>query len=107
MDDLIFKTKSEDQVMTIKEDLKKGSIMKDMGELHYCLGIPIVKDNRRGSLYSHQKQYIKNMLQKVGKQDAKDVSTPFDHSQRLIKDDGVSKSVVNNLWLLSNHRIDC
>ena len=93
VDDLIIMTKSEDQMMTIKEDLKRGFKMKDLGELHYCLGISIVKDHRRGSMYLHQKQYIKNMLQKFGLQDAKEVSTPSDHNQRLVKDDGVSKSV--------------
>ena len=30
---------------------------------------------------------------KFGMQDAKEVSTPFDHGQRMIKDDVVSKSV--------------
>ena len=93
VDDLIIMTKSEDQMMTIKEDLKRGFKMKDLGELHYCLGISVVKDHRRGSMYLHQRQYIKNMLQKFGLQDAKEVSTPFDHNQRLVKDDGVSKSV--------------
>ena len=66
MDDLIIMTKSEDQMMTIKEDLKRGFKMKELGELHYCLGINIMKDHRRGSVYLHQKQYIKNMLQKFG-----------------------------------------
>ena len=93
VDDLIVMTRSEDQMIRIKEDLKRGFKMKDMGELHYCLGISIEKDHRRGGVYLHQKQYIKNMLQKFGLQDAKEVSIPFDHNQRLVKDDGISKSV--------------
>ena len=70
VDDLIIMTKSEDQMMTVREDLKKAFENKGYGELHYCLVISIDKENRRGSLYLHQKQYIKNMVQKFGMQDA-------------------------------------
>ena len=73
VDNLIIMTKSEDQVMTINEDLKRGFKMRDLGELHYFLGISIVKYHRRGSMYLHQKQYIENMLQKFGLQDATEV----------------------------------
>jgi len=32
--------------------------MKDMGELHYCLGVSIVQDRESESIWLHQKQYI-------------------------------------------------
>ena len=55
VDDLIIMTKSESQMKTVKEDLNTGFKMKGMGELHYCLGISIIKDTRRGCFHLHKK----------------------------------------------------
>jgi len=45
--------------------------MKDMGELHYCLGVSIVQDRESESIWLHQKQYILWLLDRYGLQDAK------------------------------------
>ena len=67
--------------------------MKDLGKLHYCLGISIEQDEERKCLWLHQKQYILNMLEKYSLSNAKVVSTPADVSVQLKKDDGVSNKV--------------
>ena len=67
--------------------------MKDIGELHYCLGVTVEHDEQQKCVQIHQKQYILNMLQKYGLSEAKTVSTPADLSVRLQKNDGVSKLV--------------
>ena len=65
--------------------------MKDMGPLHYLLGITVVQGEDRISI--HQKQYILRLLKWFRMEDAKPVSTPADISVKLTKDDGVSKEV--------------
>ena len=67
--------------------------MKDMGELHYYVGVCIVQDKERKQVYLHQGLYIKKMLKKFGQTQAKSVSTPADLNVRLQKEDGVSKPV--------------
>ena len=39
VDDLIILAKSADEVNSLKKDLSNHFKMKDMNELHYCLGI--------------------------------------------------------------------
>jgi len=67
--------------------------MKDMGKLHYCLGVSIVHDEDQKCLWLHQRQYIQCMLDKYGLTEAKIVSTPADSNVKLQKNDGISKSV--------------
>ena len=64
--------------------------MKDMGQLHYCLGVNIVYG--QSCVWLHQKQYITLMLRKFGFADANTVSTPADCNVKLVKDDHVSNS---------------
>ena len=93
MDDLNIATKTEGELLLVKEVLHSLIKMKDMGKLQYCLGITIRQDNTEKKVEIQQKQYILRMLEKYGLQDAKPVSTPADPSVRLRKDDGVSKTV--------------
>jgi len=67
--------------------------MKDLGTIHYCLGITIDYDQQKGCLLMHQKQYIHNLLEKYGLSEAKPSKTPSNVSVKLTKDDGVSKTV--------------
>ena len=65
--------------------------MKDMGKLHYCLGVNIkILD---GVLQLSQEQYILKILRKYKLQDCRPVSTPMDVNVKLVKDDGYSKAV--------------
>ena len=93
VDDLILITKTKEEMEQVKDSLKIKFKMKDMGKLHYCLGVSIEQDDEQKCLWIHQKQYILNMLAKHGMTDAKTVSTPSDTSVKLEKDDGVSKDV--------------
>ena len=68
--------------------------MKDMGKLHYCLGIHVEQDEQQQCLWIHQKQYILNMLEKYSLSEANIVSTPADINVKRKKDDGISKAVI-------------
>ena len=87
VDDLTLMTSELDQMVQLKQSLADQFKMKDMGPLHYLLGITIVQGKDYISI--HQKQYIHRLLMK----DVKPVSTPADISVKLTKDDGVSNEV--------------
>ena len=72
--------------------------MKDMGQLHYCLGISIVQNKENNTVYLHQNQYIENMLKKFNMSDSKIVSTPTDINVKLCKNDGFSQPVDKLLY---------
>ena len=82
----------------VKEKLSERFKMKDMGKLHYCLGISISHDEENHCIFLQQKQYILNMLTRFGLAEAKTVSTPADLNVTLVKDDGVSKDVDSTLY---------
>ncbi len=91
VDDLIIITQTLDEMDKVKKNLEDKFKMKNMGQLHYCLGISVIQDDN--GIWLHQKQYILNMLEKFGMTEAKNVSTPADTNVKLVKDDGVSREV--------------
>ena len=93
VDDLIIAMKTPEEIQEVKQLLNSQFQMKDMGELHYCLGITIERDKTEKSIRLHQKQYIPIMMRKFKLEDAKPMSTPADPNVKLCKDDGVSKAV--------------
>ena len=64
--------------------------MKDLGKIHYCLGITIDYEKQKGYLRMHQRQYVHKPLEKYELSKGK---PSIDISVKLIKDDGVSKPV--------------
>ena len=93
MDDLILLAKTVEEMQAVKKSLVAQFKMKDVGKLHYCLGVSIMQDENRKCVWMHQKQSILTMLDKFGLTEAKTVSTPSDLSVKLTRDDGVSKRV--------------
>ena len=75
VDDLILLTETEEEMIDLKTSLANQFKMKDMGILHYCLGVSVtIKD---GVLQISQEQYISKILRKHKLQDCKTVSTPI------------------------------
>ena len=93
VDDLIVIAKTPETIKKIKESLAARFKMKDLGKLHYCLGISIQHDEERGSLWMDQRQYIQSLLKRYGLSQAKTATTPADINVKLVKNDGVSKPV--------------
>ena len=89
VDDLILLTDTEKEMIDLKTSLANHFKMKDMGVLHYYLGVSVtIKD---GVLQISQEQYIGKIMRKYKLQDCKTVSTPMDLNVKLVKDDGYSK----------------
>ena len=93
VDDLMILAKNILEMQRLKNSLKVQFKMKDMGELHYYVGVCIVQDKEMKQVYLHQGQYIEKMLKKFGQTEAKPVSTPADLNVKLQKEDGVSRPV--------------
>jgi hypothetical protein len=70
VDDLIILTETVEEKEMVRMSLEDKFRMKDMGRLHYCLGISIVQDDDSECIWLHQKQYILNMLNKYGMAEA-------------------------------------
>ena len=93
MDDLILLSKSSEQMQQLKEDLSHRFKMKDLGKLHYCLGISVTLDESSQTIRLNQSRYLVKILEKYGLTEANSVSTPADPNVKLLKDDGCSKKV--------------
>eukprot|EP00731_Ephydatia_muelleri_P037673 Em0533g3a len=75
VDDLIIIAKNPETMERIKGSLTERFKMKDLGKLHYCLGINIE--------YDENKRYQLS--------EAKSSCTPADINVKLVKDDGAAK----------------
>ena len=91
VDDLIIITPNQHEMDEIKGRLSKAFKMKDMGSLHYCLGVN-VEQSEEGIKLS-QKQYIMKIIERFGLQDANPVSTPMDLNVKHVAEDGFSNLV--------------
>ena len=93
VDDLIVITKTKENMERIKRDLTLKFKMKDMGKLHFCLGVHIDYDLENKILLMHQKQYIMKLLEKYQLTEANPVSAPANIEVKLQKNDGQNKEV--------------
>ena len=89
VDDIILLTNTDEEMAKLKHSLSVRFKMKDLGSLHYILGIHV--EQREHTIRLHQKYFIKSLLNKFGMGDCKPVSTPI--TELLGKNDGFSKSV--------------
>ena len=83
VDDLIIATNSLDELRDLKNGLAQRFAMKDLGELHFCLGIRIQRNREERSIMMSQTSYIDNVLARFGMTDCKPVTTPMDPGLRL------------------------
>ena len=91
VDDLIIMTDNATDMSSTKRALEARFKMKDLGVLHYCLGITVQR--KENVLELHQKFYLQQVLARFNMESANPVSTPANMSVKLQKDDGVSKPV--------------
>ena len=75
VDDIIVASSSQDATSTLLRNLKNEFALKDLGELHYFLGID-VKKVQDGILLTQEK-YASDILSRVGMKDCKASSTPM------------------------------
>ena len=73
------------KIKEIKDSLASQYRLKDMGELHYFLGVKVVQDPTKSQIWIGQPSYIENVLKKFGMEDSKAIDTPMDPNLNLCK----------------------
>ena len=86
VDDLIITGGACQLIVDIKRHMSQEFEMKDLGDLHYCLGIAFWREAGK-SLITLNK-YVREILNKFQMSEWKAVSTPLDQNMKLYSNDG-------------------
>ena len=86
VDDIIVASSSTAATHALLRDLQHEFALKDLGDLHYFLGIE-VKRNQEGLVLSQQK-YASDILSRAGMSNCKSIDTPLATSEKLSLTDG-------------------
>ena len=110
VDDLIL-TGDEQLILSCKADLEKEFEMKDLGLLHYFLGLEIWQ--RSDGLFVSQGKYAREILEKFNMQGCKPIDTPLpggwrkeDATSTEVVDATIYRQLVGSLMYLVNTRPD-
>lgn len=90
VDDIIVASSSSDAVDALLCDLRADFALKDLGSLHYFLGIEV--HTRSDGLLLTQEKYTKDILHRAGMLKCKPVSTPLAINEKLSLSDGTPLS---------------
>ena len=109
VDDILLAGKSEQRIAQIKSDLGKRFQLKDMGELHYFLGVSVKQSHGTGNIWVGQPTYTQAIVNKFGLEHCKPVTTPMTPGTKLLKateqsemaDAALYQSAVGSLLYLS------
>jgi hypothetical protein len=81
VDDIIVMSSSDDATKLLLKNLEKEFALKDLGELHYFLGIEVTKI--QDDILLSQNKYATEILQRAGMMKCKPVDTPLSVSEKL------------------------
>ena len=98
VDDFVIAGKSSERIEQVKTSLSEKFDVKDLGELHYFLGVQIVKDHKRGTVWMGQPTFAEFVLQKYNMSEAKSVKTPVSLNSKLLKASGECELVDQFLY---------
>jgi histone deacetylase 1/2 len=113
VDDIIVAGSSKEATTGLLRSLGREFALKDLGELHYFLGIEVTK--LRDGIFLTQDKYASDLLKKMNMADCKPVSSPLSTSEKLSihegtplgeKDATQHRSVVGALQYLTLTRPD-
>jgi histone deacetylase 1/2 len=105
VDDIIVASSSQDAVDALLRDLEKEFAIKDLGDLHYFLGIQVQR--KKGELLLSEERYASYILKRVNMQLCKPVKTALSTSEKLSVTSGTQLGVDDSkgtgvLWELFN-----
>jgi hypothetical protein len=109
-DILITGTTKHSDVEALLALIKTRFPIKDLGELHWFLGIAVVRDLGAGTVALSQERYIQVLLERFGMEQAKGVATPgvpgdgaAEHPMELLSTDQATlfRSLVGGLLYIS------
>jgi len=87
VDDIIVTSSSQDAGKVLLQALKKDFALKDLGDLHYFLGIEVERKSS-GDLLLTQRRYAQDILSRVRMLNCKPVATPMALAEKMIQGDG-------------------
>ncbi len=87
VDDLIIIGDSDEDIFDLKKLLKQKFEMKDLGELHYFLGIEVIQSPK--GIWLLQRKYALNKLFEYGMMGCKPISIPLEQNVKQSADEGV------------------
>ena len=76
VDDLIITGSASHLIEDIKIQLSQSFEMKDLGEIHYCLGLEIWREGNKTMVT--QSKYTREILERFNMREIKAMSTPLD-----------------------------
>ena len=85
VDDILLARRSQRKIAQVKAALGKCFQVKDMGELHYFLGVSVKQNSETGETWISQPAYIQAVLKKFGLEHCKPVNTPVTQGTKLLK----------------------
>jgi histone deacetylase 1/2 len=91
VDDIIVASSSQDATEALLKNLQKDFALKDLGDLHYFLGIEVKKG--ADGLVLTQGRYAADILARSGMDKVKVVDTPLSTSEKLSITDGTRLGV--------------
>jgi hypothetical protein len=86
VDDIIVASSSQEAIDAILDDLRSDFALKDLGQLHYFLGIEVQKV--KDGIHLAQTKFASNILKRIGMTAYKPVTTPLSTSEKLRIDEG-------------------
>ena len=76
VDDIIIIAQDDPWAINFKQDFSVEFRIKDLGELHWVIGMEVIRDRQARTLYLNQTQYIKSILKRFNMIDCHPVTTP-------------------------------
>ena len=111
MDDIILTSNDEAEIMDLKQYLDQVSKIKDLGLVHYFLGIEILQVAE--GLLLTQRKFVKELLQEFDCYDLSLLSCPLDirckltaKAGELLVDSSLYRKGIGKLNFLTNTRPD-
>jgi histone deacetylase 1/2 len=86
VDDIIVTSSSNKAITALLQDLGSAFALKDLGDLHFFLGIEVKKFNQ--GIILTQEKYASDLLNRVGLKGCKTLSTPLSASEKLSVTEG-------------------
>jgi hypothetical protein len=83
VDDLILVCNNQNKLLQIKEELNQKFEMKDLGELHFFLGMEVERNRDERFLRINQIKYLKEILKCFRMEECKPIGVPFDPKVKL------------------------
>ena len=98
VDDFVIAAETTEKIKEIKTALSQKFEVKDLGELHYFLGVLVIQNHKNGTVWIGQPTFTETILQKYGMGEAKSVKTPVSVNSKLLKASEESETFDQDLY---------